>query len=209
VTDSMSIALPPFRAVLFDCDGVLADSEGPVNAIVAEELTARGWAMDALDAQQAFLGLSLPDMLPRIEQRTGRLPAGWGAALSARIARELETRLQPIPGAPEAVARLRARGVPLAVCSNSGRAELHMKLRVLGLTDAFAGRVFSFEDVPRAKPAPDLYLTAAAACGVPPAACLVVEDSAPGVVAGLAAGCAVVSPVEGLGVPMIAFAALG
>jgi HAD superfamily hydrolase (TIGR01509 family) len=202
------VSLPPFRAVLFDCDGVLADSEGLVNAIVAEELTARGWPMDGERARQEFLGLALPDMLPRIARRTGSLPPGWGAALSARISRELEHRLDPIPGAPEAVARLAGRGVPLAVCSNSGRAELHMKLRVLGLDGFFAGRVFSFEDVPRPKPAPDLYLTAAAACGVPPAECLVVEDSAPGVVAGLAAGCAVVSPVAGLGVPVVPFAAL-
>jgi HAD superfamily hydrolase (TIGR01509 family) len=202
------LSLPPFRAVLFDCDGVLADSEGPVNAIVAEELTARGWVMDAQRAQEEFLGLSLPDMLPRIERRTGRLPPGWAAALSARINRKLEARLQPIPGAPEAVARLAARGVPMAVCSNSGRAELHMKLRVLGLAPHFAGRVFSFEDVPRPKPAPDLYLAAARACAVPPAECLVVEDSAPGVVAGLAAGCRVVSNVEGLGVPVVGFAVL-
>lgn len=200
--------IPAFRAVLFDCDGVLADSEGLVNAIVAEELTARGWAMDAHRAQQEFLGLSLPDMLPRIEHRTGRLPPGWAEALSTRITRELEGRLAAIPGASKAVARLAARGVPMAVCSNSGRAELHMKLRVLGLSGFFAGRVFSYQDVARAKPAPDLYLAAAAACGVPPAECLVVEDSAPGVVAGLAAGCPVVSPVEGLGVPVIPFAAL-
>lgn len=203
------MTLRPFRAVLFDCDGVLADSEGPVNVIVAEELTARGWAMDQHRAQEEFLGLSLPDMLPRIERRTGPLPPGWAAALSERINRELEARLGPIPGAPEAVARLAARGLPLAVCSNSGRAELHMKLRVLDLSRFFAGRVFSYQDVPRPKPAPDLYLAAAQACGVPPAACLVVEDSAPGVVAGLAAGCQVVSPVDGLGVPVIPFAALG
>jgi HAD superfamily hydrolase (TIGR01509 family) len=202
------VTLPFFRAVLFDCDGVLADSEGPVNAIIAEELTARGWPMDRHRAQEEFLGLSLPDMLPRIERCTGALPPGWAAALSARINRELEARLRPMPGAAEAVARLAARGVPMAVCSNSGRSELHMKLRVLGLTGFFAGRVFSFEDVARAKPAPDLYLAAAAACGLPPAECLVVEDSAPGVAAGLGAGCSVVSPVAGLGVPVIGFDAL-
>ncbi|MCX8132993.1 MAG: HAD family phosphatase [Roseococcus sp.] len=201
--------LPPFRAVLFDCDGVLADSEGLVNTIVAEEVTARGWAMDGERARQEFLGLALPDMLPRIVRRTGPLPPGWAAALTARIERELERRLEPIPGAPEAVTRLAARGVPLAVCSNSGRAELHRKLRLLGLAGVFAGRVFSFEDVPRPKPAPDLYLAGAAACGMTPGECLVVEDSAPGVVAALAAGCRVVSPVAGLGVPVVPLSALG
>jgi len=195
--------LPAFRAVLFDCDGVLADSEGPVNAIVAEELTARGWPLSPHEAQREFLGLALPDMLPRIEARVGPLPPRWAEGLAARITRELAGALQPMPGAVEAVAALAARGVPLAVCSNSGRAELAMKLTVLGLAPFFAGRVFSFEDVRRPKPAPDLYLAAAEACGVPQADCLVVEDSAAGVAAGLAAGCRVVALVPGLGVPVV------
>jgi HAD superfamily hydrolase (TIGR01509 family) len=197
------------RAVLFDCDGVLADSETLVNAIVAEELTARGWAMDGATAQREFLGLSLPDMLPRIARRTGPLPPGWAAALSARIEAVLAERVEAMPGAVAAVQRLAARDVPLAVCSNSARAELRVKLERLGLLGFFEGRVFSFEDVARPKPAPDLYLAAAAACGVPPGECLVVEDSAPGVVAGLAAGCRVVAVVEGLGVPVVGMDALG
>ncbi|MCU0889613.1 MAG: HAD family phosphatase [Rubritepida sp.] len=201
--------LTGIRAVLFDCDGVLADSEGPVNAIVAEELTARGWPMDAHAAEREFLGLALPDMLPRIVARVGPLPPDWPMALSARIQRELVERLQPIPGAVAAVGRVAALGLPMAVCSNSAREELRMKLGVLGLSGFFGDRVFSFQDVARPKPAPDLYLAAAAACGVPPGECLVVEDSAPGIVAGLAAGCRVVSVVEGLGVPVVGMDALG
>jgi HAD superfamily hydrolase (TIGR01509 family) len=201
--------IPPFRAVLFDCDGVLADSEGPVNAIVAAELTALGWPMDGHTAQREFLGLALPDMLPRIAARVGPLPPDWAPTLSARIQRELAERLQPMPGAVEAVTRIAARGLPMAVCSNSARAELRMKLGVLGLAGFFGERVFSFEDVARPKPAPDLYLAAAEACGVPPAECLVVEDSAPGVAAGLSAGCRVVSLVAGLGVPVLGLAVLG
>jgi HAD superfamily hydrolase (TIGR01509 family) len=84
----------------------------------------------------------------------------------------------------------------MAACSNSSRAELRMKLARLGFTHHFAGRIFSFEDVERPKPAPDMYLAAAAACGVPAAQCLVIEDSDPGAVAGLAAGCRLVR-VEG------------
>ena len=193
-----------FKAVLFDCDGVLADSEGLANTIVAEELTALGWALDAHDAQRQFLGLSLPDMRPRIEARIGPLPLGWEAALSQRIERELADGVLPMAGAEAALLAVAAAGLPMAVCSNSGRSELLLKMRVLGFGRFFGDRVFSYQDVPRPKPAPDLYITAASACGVPTAHCLVVEDSAAGVAAGLAAGCQVVSLVAGMGVPHLA-----
>ena len=193
-----------FKAVLFDCDGVLADSEGLANTIVAEELTALGWALDAHDAQRQFLGLSLPDMRPRIEARIGPLPFGWEAALSQRIERELADGVLPMAGAEAALLAVAAAGLPMAVCSNSGRSELLLKMRVLGFGRFFGDRVFSYQDVPRPKPAPDLYIMAASACGVPTAHCLVVEDSAAGVAAGLAAGCQVVSLVAGMGVPYLA-----
>ncbi len=195
--------LPPFRAVLFDCDGVLADSEGIANTIVAEEITALGWALTPHAAEREFLGLSLPDMLPRIAARVSVVPPRWPEAVAARITAELARSVRPMPGAIEAVAALAARGVPMAVCSNSGREELAMKMTVLGLFPFFEGRVFSFQDVPRPKPAPDLYTVAAAACGMSPGECLVVEDSATGVAAGLAAGCQVVGLLPGLGVPVV------
>ncbi|MBB3897115.1 HAD family hydrolase [Roseococcus suduntuyensis] len=195
--------LPPFRAVLFDCDGVLADSESIANTIVAEEITALGWALTPHAAEREFLGVSLPDMLPRIAARVPFVPPGWPEAVAMRITAELARSVRPMPGAIEAVAALAARGVPMAVCSNSGREELAMKMTVLGLAPFFEGRVFSFQDVPRPKPAPDLYTHAAAACGLPPAECLVVEDSATGVAAGLAAGCQVVGLLPGLGVPVV------
>jgi len=189
------------RAVLFDCDGVLADSETIANRIVAEEVTALGWPLDAHAAQSEFLGLSLPDMCPVIERRVGALPAGWASALSSRIEHAMGLEVQPMPGAAAALASVAAAGLPMAVCSNSARAELAMKMRVLGFAHFFGPRIFSFQDVARPKPAPDLYLTAAQACDAAPADCLVVEDSATGVAAGLAAGCQVVSLVPGLGVP--------
>lgn len=178
-------------AVLFDCDGVLADSEAVVNAIVAEALTALGWPLTAAEAQHAFLGLALPDMLPRIEARVGTLPDDWSWDLSRRIAAAMGKRTIAIPGAVEAVLRVAAAGVPVACASNSARLELAVKLRGLGLTAAFGARVFSHEDVPRAKPWPDIYRAAAASCGAAPADCVVVEDSIPGVRAGIAAGCRV------------------
>ena len=191
------------HAILFDCDGVLADSEGIANRIVAEELTRLGWALDAHAAQQAFLGLDLPDMRPLIEARVGPLPAGWEAVLSERIEQAMAKEVQPMPGAAAALQSVAEAGLPMAVCSNSARAELAMKMRKLGFAGFFGPRIFSYQDVPHPKPAPDLYTTAAAACGVSPAHCLVVEDSATGVTAGLAAGCKVVSRVAGLGVPYL------
>ena len=98
------------RAVLFDCDGVLADSETLSNRIVAEEITALGWVLDGHAAQREFLGLSLPDMLPIIERRVGPVPEGWGLALSHRIAREMEIGVTAMPGASTVVECWFSRG---------------------------------------------------------------------------------------------------
>ena len=182
----------PPAAVLFDCDGVLADSEGLVNGIVARDLSARGWIMTGAEAAEHFLGMALPAMVPVIEARVGRLPPDWGQALSAHIAAHMLDALEPVPGAPAAVRAVVAAGIPVAVASNAGRGELAAKLARLGLAELFAaGRVFSFEDVARPKPAPDIYLAAARSCGVAPAECVVVEDSLLGVRAGVSAGCRV------------------
>jgi len=178
-------------AVLFDCDGVLADSEALVNRMIAVDLTARGWPLTAEQAGETFLGMALPDMLPMIEARVGPLPARWSHDLSRRISAMLLEEVEAVPGALAAVAAVRAAGIALAVASNSGRAELLSKIGKLGLAEAFGDRVFSFEDVARPKPAPDIYRAAAAACGVLPAACVVVEDSLLGARAGIAAGCRV------------------
>lgn len=178
-------------AVLFDCDGVLADSEGLVNQLVAEELSARGWRMSGEQARETFLGMSIGDMTPIIERRVGALPPGWAGDLSARIARLMSRAAVAVPGAVGAVQAVIAAGIPVACASNSGRAELAEKLRRLGLAELFAGRVFSFEDVPRPKPAPDIYRAAAQACGAAAEDCAVVEDSILGARAGIAAGCRV------------------
>jgi len=182
--------IPP-AAVLFDCDGVLADSEGLVNRIVAADLIARGWPLTAAQCQETFLGMAVPDMIPVIEARTGPLPRNWTEIVSLRIQRAMLAELEPIPGAPAAVRAVLAAGLPVAVASNAGRDELLAKLARLGLEASFAGRIFSFEDVPRPKPAPDLYLAAAQSCGADPARCVVVEDSLVGAQAGMAAGCRV------------------
>jgi HAD superfamily hydrolase (TIGR01509 family) len=178
-------------AVLFDCDGVLADSEHLINVIVAEDLTARGWRISAEQARETFLGMAVPDMLPVMEARVGPLGPAWQAEMAARISRRMETDLRPVPGALAVLAAVQAAGLPMACASNSGRIELKAKIEVLGLKQYFDGRLFSYQDVPRPKPHPDIYRAAAAACGARPDDCVVVEDSLLGARAGIAAGCRV------------------
>ena len=138
-----------------------------------------------------FLGLAFPAMVPLVEAQVGPLPADWTQTLKHRTAETMAREVTPVPGAAGLLLAVRAAGVPLALASNSSRVELTAKLTRLGFTEFFEGRVFSFEDVPNPKPEPDIYLAAAAACGADPAGCVVVEDSAAGVQAGVAAGCAV------------------
>ncbi|MEZ0168950.1 HAD family hydrolase [Microvirga sp. TS319] len=178
-------------AVLFDCDGVLADSEPLVNRVIAADLTVRGWPMTPDEAGHTFLGTALPDMVPRIEAVVGALPADWMTLISHQVAAVMKEEVEPVSGAPEALQAIASHGLPIAVASNSTRLELGTKLHRLGFTSLFSGRVLSFEDVPRPKPWPDIYLAAALACSAEPEDCVVVEDSLPGVRAGIAAGCRV------------------
>jgi HAD superfamily hydrolase (TIGR01509 family) len=178
-------------AVLFDCDGVLADSEELASRIVSEDLTARGWAVTAEQCKGIFLGRAVPDMVSIVEAQIGPLPPEWPAQLSATLARRMRREALPIPGALEALRAVVAAGLPVACASNSSRPELGAKMQALGLAEIFGDRVFSFQDVPRPKPAPDIYRAAAAACGADPRHCVVVEDSALGARAGVAAGCRV------------------
>ena len=187
----------PPAAVLFDCDGVLADSEGLVNAIVAADLTARGWRLTAEQCRETFLGMAVTAMLPVIEGRVGPLPEDWVPRISHEITTMVSGALEPIPGALPALRAVAAAGIPVAVASNSMRWELAAKLERLGIAALVGGRVFSFEDVPRPKPAPDIYLAAARACGAAPAECVVVEDSLLGAQAGIAAGCRVLGLTGG------------
>lgn len=180
-------------AVLFDCDGVLADSEALHNRIVAEEISALGWEMDAAEAERRFIGLSWRNIVPLIEARLGpdSVPADFVDSIVARVLRALREEVVPIPGVLEALRAIVAAGIPVAVASNSSRPELLTKLHGLGLTETFRGRTFSYDDVALPKPAPDMYRAAAAACGADPHHCVVVEDSVTGSRAGRAAGCRV------------------
>jgi HAD superfamily hydrolase (TIGR01509 family) len=179
----------PLRLVIFDCDGVLIDSEPIASREVASAMTDLGWQMNADEAAAQFLGMSFTDMIPIIAARTGApLPADWEQqflkGFLARIAREGTA----IPGALEAIDAIEAMGLPWRVASNSRHEEMAVKFQTIGFSHRVTGRLHSYTDVPRAKPAPDLYLAAAAAQGVAPGECVVIEDSPTGARAAIAAG---------------------
>ncbi|MBV9538071.1 MAG: HAD-IA family hydrolase [Acidisphaera sp.] len=179
----------PLRLVIFDCDGVLVDSEPISNREVAAAVSALGWPMDAAEARARFLGMTLTDMLPVIEAQIGaRVPDGWKDEVHARIIAALSRDVVAIPGAIEALRATTSLGIPWRIASNSSREEMAAKFARLGISDVIAGRLHSHRDVGRGKPAPDLFLAAAAAEGVAPASCVVIEDSVPGMRAARAAG---------------------
>ena len=179
----------PLQLVIFDCDGVLVDSEGTAARVCAQEVSRLGWSITPEESSLHFLGLSLADMVPVIEAHTGRsVPPAWCAGLARLMAATLAEEARPMPGAGAALRAVAALGLPYRVASNSSREEMRVKFARCGLSELVEGRVHSAMDVARGKPAPDVYLAAAAAQGVPPTACLVVEDSVPGTEAALAAG---------------------
>jgi HAD superfamily hydrolase (TIGR01509 family) len=180
-------------AVLFDCDGVLADTEATANGAIADDLTERGWPMTMEAAKSTFMGTALPDIMAVVERQLGQpLPDDWPRRIVARIVgRYRAGELEPIPGAQAAVEAVAAAGITMAVASNSGRDELRNKAALLPFFRHFEGRLLCFEDVARPKPHPDLYIAAARLCGAEPRDCVVVEDSVAGARAGLAAGCRV------------------
>jgi len=185
----MAGRVAPLRLVIFDCDGVIVDSEGIANHVVAERLTRLGWAMTPEEANHIFLGMSLDDMIPVIAARLGRVvPEDFEATLVSGILVELERSVGAIAGAREALRNLTAAGMPWRVASNSSHAEMTVKFRALGISELVAGLTHSFTDVARGKPAPDLFLATAAAAGVHPSDCVVIEDSVVGVRAAMAAG---------------------
>jgi beta-phosphoglucomutase-like phosphatase (HAD superfamily) len=179
----------PLRLVIFDCDGVIVDSESIANRIIAQEMTALGWEITAAEADRLFLGMTLPDMMPIIERQIGRkLPEGWRDRIRAEFITVLGDEVTPIDGAVGALDGVSALGLPWRVASNSSHEEMRVKFARIGVSERVAGRIHSHRDVGHGKPAPDLFLATAAAEGVPPSECVVIEDSLTGARAAAAAG---------------------
>jgi HAD superfamily hydrolase (TIGR01509 family) len=175
-----------WRLVIFDCDGVLVDSEGIANRILAERLTAIGLPTSTEEAMHEYMGRSMPSCLEQIEEKLQRpVPSGWVDDLRARTFDAFERGLRAVPGVEAALDKI---SVPTCVASSGDREKMQTTLALTGLLPRFEGRLFSASDVGRGKPFPDLFLHAAASMGVSPQACAVVEDTVPGVSAGRAAG---------------------
>ena len=182
-----------FEAVLFDCDGVLVDSEAITNGVLRDMLAERGWAMTLAQCMELFVGNTVTDRRAEIEARTGLpLTQDWLLAFRERRNAALVADIQAIPNIHGAVQALhRASGGRIACASGADRFKVEMMLAQVGLADYFAGNIFSGHEMPRSKPHPDVYLAAAAHLGVDPACCAVVEDTVTGVRAGVAAGATV------------------
>jgi HAD superfamily hydrolase (TIGR01509 family) len=180
----------PYDLVIFDNDGVLVDSEPLANRVLAAYLTELGHPTSYEDSLRDFMGGAVHRVHDTILARTGRrLPAGFDEELHARTVQAFRRDLQPVSGAADVLAKLDAHGVPYCVASSADHARIRVALGKAGLSAYFTDdRVFSAQDVGRGKPAPDLFLHAAATMGCPPAACAVVEDSPLGVQAAVAAG---------------------
>jgi HAD superfamily hydrolase (TIGR01509 family) len=175
--------------LIFDCDGVLVDSEVLSCRIDAEFLTEIGVPYTAEEIAQQFLGVSLKTMISRIEaERDCKLPEDFAEQLNRVLFARFETDLKPIEGVREAI---RSLPYPRCVASSSTPQRVALSLRVTGLADLF-DNLFSSTQVARGKPAPDLFLHAAAQMNVNPTECVVIEDSAAGVQAAVAAGMRVI-----------------
>lgn len=189
----------PFDAVLFDCDGVLVDSEPLVARVLAEMLSERGWPLTPAQAGEVFLGKSVAGLAGLIEERTGKpFTEAWLEAFRQQRNQALERDLVAIAGAPQAVRAIHAAtGGRIACASGADLHKVTLQLRKVGLLDAFGDHIFSGQDMPRTKPHPDVYLAAAAALGVDPRRCAVIEDTVTGAAAGVAAGATVFGFSEG------------
>ena len=174
---------------IFDCDGVLIDSEIIALGELSDMMGEYGVPMSMAECQDAFMGMHNADIVRAIEARIGRSLPGEGPRMRARMMARFKDELQPVPGIADALGGLNG---PRCVASSSDRARIELTLELTGLTRFFDGHIFSGTEVARGKPAPDLFLYAAASMGFTPADCIVIEDSVTGVRAGVAAGMTVI-----------------
>jgi HAD superfamily hydrolase (TIGR01509 family) len=178
-----------FDLVIFDCDGVLVDSEIISCRAHAATLTRHGYPITEDQVFDRFLGRSMRQATLEVEAELGRsLPDDFHTQVYAEIFREFATSLQATPHIIEALAAIT---LPVCVASSGPPEKISASLNRVGLYDRFAPHIFSAVQVQHGKPAPDLFLFAAEQMGVSPARCLVIEDSVSGIAAALAAGMAV------------------
>jgi HAD superfamily hydrolase (TIGR01509 family) len=185
--------------VIFDCDGVLVDTERLTVGVEARVLTDLGWEMTADEVVRRWMGRTTKTQLADLEARLGpERTREFERRTDGELLDLFERELAAVDGVADLVDRVHAAGLTTCVASSGTHERMRQTLGLTGLYDAFAGRIFSATEVEHGKPAPDLFLHAAASLGAEPAACVVVEDSVYGVQAGVAAGMTVFGFAGGL-----------
>ncbi len=181
---------PDLALAIFDCDGVLVDSESISNGVLARMLTEEGLSTTLAEARRDYQGLLLADVLTAAEAQLSRaLPAGWLDRFERERSLAFGKGLRPVAGAARAVGRIREAGVATCVASQGKLEKTRLSLQITGLRDLFEDdALFSAYQVSEGKPHPDLFLYAASEMSADPAECAVIEDTPSGVEAAVAAG---------------------
>jgi HAD superfamily hydrolase (TIGR01509 family) len=182
--------------VIFDCDGVLVDSERLAIKVDVKVLARLGWSLSEEEIVERFVGVSDLHFRRAIEAQLGRaLPDDWESEFQPLYRQEFSEKLRPVEGIVEALPRI---SLSTCVASSGTHEKMQFTLGLTGLYERFRGRIFSATEVAHSKPAPDLFLYAATKMGVAPQACVVVEDSVAGVRAARAAGMSVLAYAGGV-----------
>ncbi|MEM8700649.1 MAG: HAD family phosphatase [Pseudomonadota bacterium] len=183
--------------VIFDCDGVLVDTERLTNRTLARLLSEYGFPISGPECQKRFMGRTLEAVQEIVEQKLGRpLPADWLMELRARDVESFKAGVAPIPGVADVMDLLDRRGIPYCVGSSGKYEKMHSTLGSAGLLPRLKNRLYSSQDCEKGKPAPDVFLLAAKSMGHRPEDCVVIEDSLPGVMAARAAGMRVFAYIQ-------------
>ncbi len=176
--------------IIFDCDGVLVDSEPLSMRADAEVLARAGIKISEAELHKRFVGTTFQAMVEAIEkQHATKLPANLGDLKNARMNEMYRTELKLVRGVRDALEDIRNMGLSMSIASNGPKERVKLALQLTGLLPYFKNSIVTYEDVPQGKPAPDMYLLAAKNAGVKADDCLVVEDSLTGVTAAVDAGC--------------------
>lgn len=177
------------KLVIFDCDGVLVDSEPLANEVLRVALGEYGLVLTLEQVVGEFVGHSMTSVQARAESLLGRkLPDDFIDRVQARTFDIFRDQLKPVAGVEKVIRTLQENGVEICIASSGSHDKMDLTLALTGLKHYFGSHIFSSYDVARGKPYPDLYLHAAREMGVDPALCLVIEDSLPGVQGAVAAG---------------------
>ncbi|TDO99776.1 HAD family hydrolase [Marinomonas balearica] len=177
-----------YHAIIFDCDGVIVDTETISNRVMFELLQESDIAVSLETIHKEFTGYTTQHNLDAIEALTHKkVPDHFLSEYKARFQKHIDLYLEPIQGITEVLSKIQT---PIAMATNATRKEMDYKLNKIGLIEKFKTR-FCVDDVVHGKPAPDMYVKAAEALNIPPNKCIVIEDSIAGITAGVAAGATV------------------